>query len=84
MACVDLRGINKTAWGAKLVLTADLAYPVSCASLGHLQMAQHYRLCLNACLNPCKAPHLPPPTRSPPTDQIHDITTIYLKNGAFQ
>ena len=34
-----LRGINKTAWGAKLtklILTADLAYPVSCARLGHL------------------------------------------------
>ena len=26
-----LRGINKTAWGAKLILTAGLAYPVSCA-----------------------------------------------------
>ena len=34
-----LRGINKTAWGAKLILTAGLAYPVSCASLGHLLMA---------------------------------------------
>ena len=31
-----LRDINKTAWGAKLILTAGLAYPVSCASLGHL------------------------------------------------
>ena len=36
-----LSGINKTAWGAKLILTAGLAYPVSCASLGHLLMAQH-------------------------------------------
>ena len=42
-----LRGINKTAWGAKLILTAGLAYPVSCASLGHLLTAQHYHLCLN-------------------------------------
>ena len=25
-----LRGINKTAWGAKLILTADLVYQVSC------------------------------------------------------
>ena len=36
-----LRGINKTAWGGKLILTADLACPVSCVSLGHLLMAQH-------------------------------------------
>ena len=35
MACVALVGINKPAWGAKLILTADLACPVSCASLGH-------------------------------------------------
>ena len=36
MACVALRGINKTAWGAKLIRTADLlAFPVSCTSLGH-------------------------------------------------
>ena len=28
-----LRGINKTAWGAKLILTADLVYYLSCASL---------------------------------------------------
>ena len=33
-----LRGINKTAWGAKLILTAGLVYIVSCASLGHLLM----------------------------------------------
>ena len=31
-----LRGIYRTAWGAKLILTAGPAYPVSCASLGHL------------------------------------------------
>ena len=36
-----LRGINKTAWGAKLILMAGLAYPASCACLGHLLMAQH-------------------------------------------
>ena len=34
----SLRGINKTAWGAKLILTACLAYQVSCASLGYLLM----------------------------------------------
>ena len=42
-----LRGINKAAWGAKLILTVDLAFPVSCASLGHLLMAQHCHLCMS-------------------------------------
>ena len=60
-----LRGINKTAWDAKLILTADLVYQVSCARLGHLLMAQHCHLCLNACFNPPTAPH-PPPTPTPP------------------
>ena len=41
MACV---AINKTAWSAKLILTADLAYPGNCASQGHLLMAQHCHL----------------------------------------
>ena len=45
-----LRGINKTAWGAKLILTAGLAYPVSCASLGHLLTAQHCHLCVCMCV----------------------------------
>ena len=53
-----LGGINKTVWGAKLILTVDLAYPVSCASLGHLLMAQHYHLCLNVCFSLPTAPHL--------------------------
>ena len=57
-----LRGINKTAWGAKRILTAGLAYPVSCASLGHLLMAQHCHLCLSACFSPPSASHPPPPT----------------------
>ena len=39
-----LRGINKTAWGAKRILTAGLAYPVGCACLGHLLTAQHCHL----------------------------------------
>ena len=55
----DLRGINKTACGAKLILMADLASPVSCASLGHLLMAQHCHLCLSACFSPPMAPHPP-------------------------
>ena len=51
-----LRGINKTAWGAKLILTADLVYQVSCARLGHPLMAQHCHLCLNVCFGPPAAP----------------------------
>ena len=34
-----LRGICKTAWSANLIITACLAYPVICASLGHLLIA---------------------------------------------
>ena len=60
-----LRGINKTAWCAKLILMADLAYPVSCANLqlGYLLMAQHCQLCLNVCFSPPTAPHLWLPTQ---------------------
>ena len=67
-----LRGINKTAWGAKRILTAGLAYPVSCASLGHLLMAQHCHLCLSACFGPPSASHPPrlPPTPLPPTHPL--------------
>ena len=70
MACVAPKDINKTAWGAKLILTAGLAYPVSCASLGHLLMAQHCHLCLGVCFSPPLASHLPrlpPPPSHPPT-----------------
>ena len=58
--------MNKTAWDAKLILTADLAYPVSCASLGHLLMAQHCHLCLNICFSLSTAPHPPTPYRLNP------------------
>ena len=54
------RSINKTAWGAKLILTAGLAFSVSCASMGHLLMAQRCPLCLNVCFSPPTAPHHPP------------------------
>ena len=57
-----LRGINKTAWSTKLILTLDLAYPVSCAGLGHLMMAKHCPLSLNVCFTPPTAPHPHPPT----------------------
>ena len=78
-----LRGINKTALGAKLILTADLVYSLGCASLGHLLMTQHYRLCLNVCFSTPMAPHeSQPPTPSlflpvhPPVESIRDIITI--------
>ena len=81
MAFVVLRGINKTPWSAILILTPDLAYPVSFASLGHLLNAQHCPLCLNVCFSPPTAPH---PT---PIDSICDITAIEKlpqKPGAFK
>ena len=56
-----LRGINKTVWCAKLILTADLASPVSCASLAHLLMGQHCHWGLSACFSPPTAPHPPQP-----------------------
>ena len=77
-----LRGINKTAWGVKLILTAGLAFPVSCAGLGHLLMAKHCPLSLNVCFTPPTAPHLPPPptppppTRPPPIDSIRINTEV--------
>ena len=67
-----LRGINKTAWGAKLILTADLVYHSSCVSLGHLLMAHHCHFCFNVCFNPPTAPYSPPP----PIDSIRIITAI--------
>ena len=60
-----LRGINKTAWGAKLILTADPVHHSSCANLGHLLIAQHCHFCLRVCFSPPTAPH-PPPTPTPP------------------
>ena len=54
--CIYGLCISKTAWRAKLIVTAYLASPVSCASLSHLLMAQHYHLCLNACFNLPTAP----------------------------
>ena len=65
-----LRGINKAAWGAKLILTADLIYHSSCASLGHLLMAQHCHFCLNVCFSLPTARHTPPPSSHLPTPYI--------------
>ena len=71
-----LRGINKTAWGAKLMLTAGLPSPVSCASLSHLLMPQHCHLCLSVCFTPPTAPHPALPPTPPPKDSICDITAV--------
>ena len=85
-----LRGINKAAWGAKLILTADQASPVSFAGLGHLLMAQHCHLCLSACHSPPTAHHPPPPpppSHPSPIDPISDITAVKKlpqKPGAFK
>ena len=56
-----LRCTNKTAWGAKRIQTAGLAYPVGCACLGHLLTAQRCHLCLSDCFSPPSASHPPPP-----------------------
>ena len=75
-----LRIYNKIAWGTKLILMADPAFPVSCASMGHLLMAQRCPLCLNVCFSPPKAPH-PPHTPPTPVESIRDITPIKFWNA---
>ena len=69
-----LRGINKTAWDVKLIQTAGLAYPVSCAGLNHLLMAKHCPLSLNVCFTPPTAL-----THPPPIDSIRVITEVEKK-----
>ena len=72
-----LRGIYKTAWGAKLILTAALAYPVSCAGLDHLLMAKHCPLSLIVCFTPPMAPHPPtPPPSHPSTLELGNIMIL--------
>ena len=75
-----LRSTNKTAWDAKRILTAGLAYPVSCAGLGHLLTAQHCHLCLSACFSPPSASHPPPPPPRPrlPPPPSHPPTPYRL------
>ena len=74
-----LRGINKTAWGAKLILMAHLVCHSSCASLGHLLMAQHCHFWLNVCFSPPTAPHPPPPPTPPPSH----LPTPYRLNPRY-
>ena len=74
-----LRGINRTVWGIRLLLTPVLASFVDCISLCHKLKAQHCSLSLSGCFNPPSASHPPPPphpppTRPPPIDSIRDIT----------
>ena len=45
-----LRGINRTAWGTNLLLTAVLAHPVDCISSSPILKAQHCCLSPNSCL----------------------------------
>ena len=84
-----LRGINRTAWGTRLLLTPVLASFVDCVSLCHTLKAQHCSLSLNGCFNPPSASHPPPPfphpppARPPPINSIRDITGTeinHLKN----
>ena len=71
-----LEGINRTAWGTRLLLTAVLASLVDSASLCPILRAQHCCLSPNGCFNPPSASHPPPPppSRPPPIDSIRDIT----------
>ena len=72
-----LEGINRTAWGTRLLLTAVLASLVDSTSLCPMLRAQHCFLSPNGCFNLPLASHPPlhpPPARPPPIDSIRDIT----------
>ena len=70
-----LRGINRTAWGTKLLLMAVLAYSVDCISLCHILKVQYSHLSLNGyrLLLPTHPPQLSP-THPPSIESIRDIT----------
>ena len=65
MNFLALRGINRTAWGTKLLLTAILAHPVDCISSCQILKAQH------CCLNPNGCFDLPLATYPPPPPSPH-------------
>ena len=72
-----LKGINRIAWGTKLLLTTVLASLVDCISLCHILKAYHCSLSPNGCFNLPRAPHPPTPLPShlpTPVDSICDIT----------
>ena len=77
---IALEGINRTAWGTRLLLTPVLASFVDCISLCHKLKAHYCSLSLSGCFNPPSASHPPPPpphpppARPPPIESIRDIT----------
>ena len=61
-----LKGINRTAWGTKLLYMAVWASLVDCISLYHILKAHHCFLSPNGYFNLPLAPQPPPPpTRHP-------------------
>ena len=81
-----LRGINRTAWGIILLLTAVLAHPVDCTSFTWSH-TEGTALLLESKWLLWPAFSFPPaPTRPPSIDSIHDITgseKIYPKNQHY-
>ena len=62
---IALEGINRTAWGTRLLLTPVLASFVDCISLCHKLKAHHCSLSLSGCFSPPSASHPPPPPPTP-------------------
>ena len=82
-----LRGINRTGWGTKLLLTAVLAHPVDCISSGLMLNAQHCCSSPNGCFSlPSDFhPPPPPPTRPPPQSMIlQAVEKLSKKPAAFK
>ena len=69
---IPLKGINRTVWGAKLLLTAVLAYPMDYTSICYILKAKRCFFCPNGCFNfPFASIHLPPLTPPPLTCLPH-------------
>ena len=62
---VALKGLNRTAWGTRLLLTAVLASLVDSTSLCPTPRAQHCCLSPNGYFSPPSASHPPPPPPTP-------------------
>ena len=60
-----LEGINRTAWGTRLLLTAVLASLLDSTSLCPILRAQHCCFSPNGCFSPPSASHPPPPLPTP-------------------